>query len=166
MLREHFTIGTADKLATAIGMEDELCRWLTLLQSHAQSGDDEPSIEDLMHGPTDHAAGKDIQDGNKIQPALAGENAGRVGRPHLVRPFDHETFKAVRRNWPAVTTVGCSHPILGTLTCKETFGAHETGDAIASSRASQHLSQSWATIGLTNSNKFLSNALAQAHVLF
>jgi hypothetical protein len=65
-LSEHFAISNADELATAIGMEDELCSWLTLLQSHAQSGDDELSIEDLMHGPTDHAAGEEIQDGNKV----------------------------------------------------------------------------------------------------
>ena len=65
-MSEHFAISHADELATAIGMEDELCSWLTLLKSHAQSGDDELSIEDLMHGPADDAAGEDIQDGNEI----------------------------------------------------------------------------------------------------
>src|SRR5438552_9114540 len=105
MLSEHFAISHADELATAIGMEDELCGWLTLFKSHAQSGDDELSIEDLMHGPTDNAAGEDIQYRNQIQPPLAGENAGRVGRPALVRPFDNETFKTVRLNWPAMATV-------------------------------------------------------------
>ena len=33
---------------------------------HLQSGDDKPSIEDLVHGPADHAAGEDIQDGDEI----------------------------------------------------------------------------------------------------
>ena len=57
---------------------------LTLLQCHAQRGDDQLSIEDLVHGPADNAPGEDIQDGNQIQPSLTGENAGRVGRPDLI----------------------------------------------------------------------------------
>ena len=94
VLSEYLAIGSAGELTTAIGVDDELCRWLTSsLQGHAQSGDDELSIEDLMHGPADHTAGEDIQDRDQIQPTLAGEDAGGVGRPHLVRPFEGKTFK-------------------------------------------------------------------------
>ena len=71
-----------------------------------------------MHGPADDTAGEDIQDRNQIQPTLAGENTGSVGRPDLVRPFDGETFKTVRRNRPAVATVGGSVSIFRALSSR------------------------------------------------
>ena len=165
VLSEHLAISGAGELATAIGVEDELCSWGTLLQSHTQSGDDQLSIEHLMHGPADHAPGKDIQDGNKIQPTLAGENAGRVGGPNLVGPLDYETSKTVRGNWAAMAAVGGGVSILGALPREETLYPHETGNAVASPRASQHSSQPGTAIGLTTPHKFFSNALAQSHGL-
>ena len=66
MLSEHLAISRAGELATAIGVEDELCRWDAASKRHAQRGNDELSIEDLVHGPADNAPGEDIQDGNKI----------------------------------------------------------------------------------------------------
>ena len=66
VLSEQLAVGGAGELATAIGVDDELRVWPTLLKSHAQSGDDELSIEDLMHGPADDTAGEDIEDGNEV----------------------------------------------------------------------------------------------------
>ena len=61
---------------------------VALHKRHAQGGDDEARIEDLVHGPTDDAPGADIQDGDEIQPALAGEDAGGIGDPDLIGPAD------------------------------------------------------------------------------
>ena len=66
VLGEQLAIGRAGELATAIGVEDEWCAWFTPLQSHAQSGDDQLSIEALMHGPADDTASEDIQDRHQI----------------------------------------------------------------------------------------------------
>ncbi len=43
---------------------------------------------------------------------------------------------------------------------------HETRDPVASSWATQHLSQSWTTIGLATAKELLSDALAQTQVLY
>ena len=106
---------------------------LALREGHAQRGDNELSIEDLVHGPADDAPGEDIQDGNQIQPALTGEDAGGVGHPDLVRALNVEHCRPVRRDRSAVAAVGRSDSIFGSLPRKDSLQAHEPGDAIASS---------------------------------
>src|ERR1035437_7638742 len=72
---QELAVGCAGELGAAIGVEDKFWSRLTPRKSHAQGGDDQRGVEDLAHGPTDHASSKDIQDGHKIQPALSGEDA-------------------------------------------------------------------------------------------
>jgi hypothetical protein len=52
--------------------------------------------------------GADVQDGDEVQPALAGEDAGGIGDPDLIRSSDGEVLQAVGRDWSAVVTVGRS----------------------------------------------------------
>jgi hypothetical protein len=42
-------------------VEGKVLRVLTLVDSHAQGGADQRSVEKLAHGPTDDAPAKDIQ---------------------------------------------------------------------------------------------------------
>ena len=146
-------------------MNDERFDRATLSERHAQSGDDQWGIEDLMHGPADDTAGEEIKHGDEVQPALAGEDAGGIGSPDLIASLNAKMSDAVRRNRSMVTAVCGDGAILGTLPSEDPFCAHETGDAVASSRAAEYPSYPWATVGLTTAHKLLANALAQAAVL-
>ena len=66
MLGEQLPVSGAGELGSAIGVDDKVLRVATLVESHAQSGDDQRGIEKLAHGPTDDAPAKDIQDSNQI----------------------------------------------------------------------------------------------------
>ena len=66
MLGEDFSIGGAGELAAPIGVHDEVGARPALEKGHAQGGTDEASIEALMHGPTDHPPGANIEHGNQI----------------------------------------------------------------------------------------------------
>ena len=118
-----------------------------------------------MHGPADDAPGEDIQDGDKIQPTLSGEDASRVGGPDLVGAFERESSNAVRRDGSAVAAVGRGPSIFGTLPSEDALRAHETGNTVAPSRTAQRTSQPRAAISLTTAGKLFSDALAQADVL-
>ena len=83
-----------------------LVRGPSLEEGHAQGGADEAGIEALMHGPTHHAAGAEIEDGDQIQPALASQDAGRIGHPDLIRPMHGQALETVRRDRSAVLAVG------------------------------------------------------------
>ncbi len=96
---------------------------------------------------------------------MTGQDTSGVGGPSLVRPFERENSKPVWRDRRTVAAVGGSHAILGTLTCEDALCAHDTRNAVASSRTAKHLSQPRAAIGLTTADKGFSNALAQLHVL-
>jgi hypothetical protein len=111
-----------------------------LAERHAQSGDHETGIEDLVHGPADHPPGAEVQDGDEVQPALAGKDAGGIGDPDLIRSSDGEVLQAVGRDWSAVATVGRSDSILGSLPSKEAFLAHQACNAIAPSGTAQRMS--------------------------
>ena len=72
VLSEHLSVGRAGELSSAIGVNDKRFLRRALSQGHAQSGNNELGVEDLMHGPADHTTGEDIQHGNQIKPTLAG----------------------------------------------------------------------------------------------
>ena len=88
VLGQDLAVGSTRELAAAISMDDKFLSWPTLQKRHAQSGNDQWGVEAWTHGPTDHAPSKDIQDGDQIQPALSGKDAGGIARPDLVRPLD------------------------------------------------------------------------------
>ena len=92
-----------------------------------------------MHGPTHHAPGADIQDGDQIQPALAGQDASGIGHPNLVGTLHGKTWEAVRCDGSAVTTVGRGHAIPGALTGEESLAPHEPGNAVTPARTTQGL---------------------------
>ncbi len=75
-------------------------------QGHAQSGDGERSIEDRTHGPAEDAPTADIQDRDQIEPILAGQDAGGIGDPDLIRPLDGEARETVGRDRSVVAAVG------------------------------------------------------------
>jgi len=66
VLREQLAISRAGELGSAIGVNDEVSRVVTLVDSHAQSCAAKGGIEKLVHSPTDYAAAKDIQDNDKV----------------------------------------------------------------------------------------------------
>jgi hypothetical protein len=66
MLAEQLSESGAGELGSAIGVEDEVLRVVTLVKGHAQSGADQRGIEQLAHGPTDYAPAKEIQNDNQI----------------------------------------------------------------------------------------------------
>jgi len=87
----------------------------------------------------EHAPAAEIEDGDQIEPALAGEDAGGIGDPDLVGAFYREAWKPIGSNGSAMAAVGGSVAILGTLPGKEVFGPHEPGDAIAPPGTTKHL---------------------------
>lgn len=112
-----------------------------------------------MHGPADDTAGEEIEDGNQIEPALAGEDASGIGRPDLIGSLESKMLKAVRRNRSAVVAVGGGTTIFGALAGEEALRAHEPGDAIVLSWATQSMSDSRATVGLATAGKLLPDLL-------
>src|SRR6266849_3408898 len=87
------------------------------------------------------------------------------GSPDLIASLNAKMSDAVRRNRSMVTAVCGDGAILGTLPGEDPFCAHETGDAVAPSRAAEHPSYPGATVGLTTAHKLLANASAQPAVL-
>ena len=85
--------------------------------------------------------------------------------PELIGLSNGKVLHAVRSDRSAVAAVGGPCSILGALPGEDPFLAHEAGNAVASSRTTQRMSQPWAAIGLTTAGKFLPNARAQAVVL-
>ena len=85
MLRQDLTVSRAGELTPTIGVKDEPGSGAALTYRHAQGRDGQWSIQARTHGPTDHPPAKDIQDGDQIKPALAGQHTGGIGRPDLVR---------------------------------------------------------------------------------
>src|SRR5205814_9785032 len=75
-----------------------------------------------------------------------------------------EVVESVRRNGSSTATVGGSHSIFGALPGEDPLQTHEAGNAIASSRTTQRMRQSWAAVSLATASKFLSDPLAQADV--
>ena len=52
MLSKHLAVGGTGELGSAIRVEDEVLRVLTLVKGHAQRGNNQRGIEKLAHGPT------------------------------------------------------------------------------------------------------------------
>jgi len=63
-----------------------------------------------------------------------------------------------------VAAISDGRSILGALSSEDPLQAHKAGNAVAPSRTTQRMSQSWAAVSLATAIKFLSDALAQADV--
>ncbi len=113
-----------------------------------------------MHGPANDAPSPEIQDGDEIEPALAGEDAGGISGPGLIGPVDGEVWEPVGCDRSAVLAVGCLRSVFGALPGEDPFLAHETSNAIASPGATQGAGQSRTAIGLATAGKLSPNALA------
>ena len=72
VLGQELPVSGASKLRSAVGVDDESAGGAALEQRHAQGGHHQTGIEDLMHGPADDAAGAEIENGDEVEPALAG----------------------------------------------------------------------------------------------
>ncbi len=140
MLGQDLTVSGAGELSTAMGVEDKSFSGATLAKGHAQCGDDQSGIEDLAHGPADDLPSEDIQDRDKIQPALSSEDCGGIADPDLIGASNGEVPQSVRRDGSAVTTVGGGRSIFGALPGEDPLQAHEPGNAVAPSRTTQRMS--------------------------
>jgi hypothetical protein len=66
MLAEQLSVTGAGELGSAIGVDDKVLRVVALVNSHAQCRGGQSGIEKLVHGPTDYAPAKDIQNGHQV----------------------------------------------------------------------------------------------------
>ena len=164
MLGQDLSISGAGELSPAIGVEDTISLGRTLAKRHAQCADHQCGVEDLAHSPSAYAPGEEIQNRDQIQPALSSEDCGGIADPDLIGASNGEVVQSVGRNGSVMATVGGSHSIFGALPGEDPLQTHEAGNAIASSRTTQRMSQSWAAVSLATTSKFLSDALAQAGV--
>ena len=113
----------------------------------------------LMAQPTTRRENKSS---NQIQPTLTREHTSGIGGPDLIEPLHGETSKAVRGNGSAVAAISGSGSILGALPSEPRMLsglAHEPRDAVASSWATQGMSDSWAAVGLATADKLFSDML-------
>jgi hypothetical protein len=55
------------------------------------------AVQPVASGPADDAAGEQVDDDGKVQPAFAGPDVGDVGAPFLVGPRCREVLDSVRR---------------------------------------------------------------------
>ncbi len=101
----------------------------------------------------------------RYSPTLASEDASGISGPDLIGSPNAKMSEAVRRNRAAVTAVRGGGTVLGTLASEDPLLAHEAGDSVAPSRATEGTSQPWTTVGLTTASKLLADALTQLHVL-
>ncbi len=68
-------------------------------------------VQGLTHGPADDLAGVNIEDGDEVEPALAGRDVGQVGEPDLVGSRRLEVAgQPAGRDGIAVTAVGRPGP--------------------------------------------------------
>jgi hypothetical protein len=140
-------------------VDNESFSWAPLAQRHVQGGDDQSGVEDLVHGPTHDAPGADVQDGNQIQPALAGEDAGGIGGPDLIGPAHRELLDSVGRDRSAVTALGRSGSILRALASEDALQTHEAGNAVAPAGTAQSVRQSWTAVALATAGKLAQTLL-------
>ena len=114
----------------------------------------------MAHGPADHSPAKDIQDGDQIKPALAGQYAGGIGRPDLVKLLHGKIAHTIRRDRSTVAAVGRGGAILRALPSEDALLAHEPSNAVTPSRTTKHMSESRTTVGLTATSKLLADKRA------
>ena len=105
----------------------------------------------------------DIEDGDKIEPSLAGQDASGIGNPDVIWLNYGEVLKAVGSDRTAVLAVSRARPVLGALPSEEPFGTHEPRDMIATAGTAHDVSQPRAAIGLSTARKLEPNAPAQLH---
>jgi hypothetical protein len=161
MLGEEMLVCATGELAAAIGVDDELGARPSLEEGHAQGSTDEASVEALMHGPTDHPAGAEIEDGDQIQPALASQDAGRIGHPDLIWTTHDQALETVGSDRSTVPAVGRAHAIFGALPGEEPLGAHEPGNAIAPPGAAQRMGEPRTAVGLVATGELVPDTLVQ-----
>ena len=111
-----------------------------------------------LNRPAEDAPAADIQDRDQIEPTLAGQDAGGIGDPDLIRPLHGEARETVGRDRSAVAAVGGGVAILGALPRKEAFLAHETGDAVTPSGATERTGESRTAISAATAGELLHNA--------
>src|SRR5207244_13187485 len=108
---------------------------------HGEGREGQWGVEDLAHGPADHSTAKDIQDGDQIEPALAGEHTGGIGRPDLVKLLHGKIAHTIRRDRSAVAAVGRGDAILGALPSEDALLSHEPSNAVTPSRTTKRMSE-------------------------
>src|SRR5206468_11898959 len=99
-----------------------------------------------------------------MQPTLTGQHCGGIADPDLIGAWNSEVVQSVRRDGSAAAAISDGRSILGALSSEDPLQAHKAGNAVAPSRTTQRMSQSWAAVRLATASKFLSDALAQAEV--
>lgn len=148
VLGQDLAVSGAGKLHAAIGVDDKGGFGTALQECHAQGSDDEAGVKDLVHGPADDAPSAEIEDGDEIEPALAGEDTGCISDPDLIGPLNGEAWEPVGCDWSAMVAVGCPGSVFGALPGKDALRAHEPSNAITPARATQGTGQSGTAVGL------------------
>src|SRR5947208_6444463 len=92
-----------------------------------------------------------------MQPTLTGQHCGGIADPDLIGASNSEVVQSVRRDGSAVAAISDGRSILGALSSEDPLQAHKAGNAVAPSRTTQRMSQSWAAVSLATASKFLSD---------
>lgn len=105
-----------------------------------------------------------IERPDDIKPAFAGQNAGRIGDPELIRTLGFKLPDPVWCDRAVMPAIGRCDPKLRTLAGPASLLAHESGNPVVVARTTQHLRQSRAAIGIATARKLIADALAQRKV--
>lgn len=117
-------------LRSAIRMADEAGRWSLPLGCHHQRGERQLGSHMVAHRPTDDLAGRQVEDGREIQPALPGGDVGDVREPDPVRRRCREALRQqVRGDRQVVAAVGGARPEPAPGQRADAMPAHEALDA-------------------------------------
>ena len=120
-------------LNTPIGVKEKILWMAPMEQRHVKGVQDEWGIDAIAHGPSDHFAAVEVEDGRAVEPAFLGVHVGDVSHPDLIGCHRRRRFgQAVGSNRMVVVALGGLDAVAALLTSAEALQLHETGHAVAS----------------------------------
>ena len=97
-LEERLPLMTG-KLASLVGMDNDLLDRLSTPHSHEQCPNDQVSLHTWLHCPPDDTPGEEVQHHGQKQLALMRADIGNVGHPCLIRLFHIKLLLQVVRGY-------------------------------------------------------------------
>ena len=134
IVRQKFLEIIACVLAATVAVMNQRASRLTLIQRHLQSIDDQLFLHARIHGPTDNASRKQIENDSQVEPTFLRGNVGDVGAPFFVRPVRLKvTLQLVWRR--LMVRIGFSRALVALrLLDHEPFLAHQAPYPVFSAR--------------------------------
>jgi hypothetical protein len=130
---EGVAVLSAGVLNAAIGVKEEIPRWVAMQQSHGKRLENQSGIDAIAHGPADDLTAVEIENGGQVKPALASLDVGDVSDPDLIGSCGagclRQAIRSDRLVMVAVGRLNAVAPLLATAqtTLLQSVGQRDCG---------------------------------------